>query len=70
MRMLIQDREIMGKLDHLQDMLSEHLPEDGDTARINILEPISRALPVEAMLNPKTACDLVDYPIRLSYTLP
>lgn len=60
MQMLVRDRQIMGKLDRLQDMLNEHLPDSVDSAQMNILDPISKALPVEAVLNPKTACDLVD----------
>ena len=60
MGMLLQDEALMRKLAEMQDTLALHLPDGSKLAQINILDPISKALPVEAMLDSKTACDLVD----------
>jgi hypothetical protein len=64
---LLQDDELMAKLKNLQNMLQENMPE-GETAQVNLLEPIRQALPIEAVLDPKAACDLVDQILQICET--
>jgi len=56
---LLQDEGLMAKLKNLQERIRDNMPE-GETAQVNLLEPIRAALPIEAVLNPKAACDLVE----------
>ena len=59
-RSLHENPELMAKLEQLEDQVNERIQFPGASVRLDLLELISEALPVEALLDHDAAANLVD----------